>query len=59
MKSGTRLPDWLHELGKLANGLAGVPSSPTGKDKFKRFLHSLVVCGIPYSCSHEVDFSSW
>ena len=48
MKSGMWLPDWLHELGKLANGLAGVPSSPTRKDKFKRFLRSLVVCGIPY-----------
>ena len=38
MKSGIRLLDWLHELGKLANGLAGVPFSPTRKDKFKRFL---------------------
>ena len=36
VKSGNRLLDWLHELGKLANGLAGVPSSPTRKDKFKR-----------------------
>ena len=34
MKSGTRLLDWLHEFGKLANGLAGEPSSPTWKDKF-------------------------
>ena len=33
MKSGNRLPDWLHELGKLANGLAGVPSSPTRQDR--------------------------
>ena len=57
MKSGTRLPDWLHELGKLANGLAGVPSSTTRKDKFKRFLLSVVVCGVLYSCSHKVDFS--
>ena len=30
-----RLPEWLLELGKLANGMAGVPSSPT-QDKFKR-----------------------
>ena len=59
MKSGNRLLDWLHELGKLANGLAAVQSSPTRKNKFKRFLRSLVVCGIPYSCSHRVDFSSW
>ena len=36
MKSGTRLPDWLLVLGKLANGMAGVLSSPTRQDKFKR-----------------------
>ena len=33
MKSGMWLLDWLHELGKLANGLAGVPSSRTRKGK--------------------------
>ena len=31
MKLGSRVPDWLRELGKLANGLAGVPFAPTGR----------------------------